>query len=284
MAGYLLLRLINTPSENDLKKRITIILLILILTFSFAACTNVEINVGVDENNCAYIEYDIAIDKDKISAANGTNAINALAELEKHFIRNGFTTKREEYHLNVKIKRQASGYDEAFDALNEMLTDEKISIFTDVSMQKKNTGIEQGYYICLKMDYSEWIKKGAVTALPFDMEKEISEQMDNDFGNINIMLPADWAFSGEIKNAMVYAAADIIPAEQTTVEIYAGIAGDGSKRNDISAENMIKSRKIIIITLCVLTVILIAFATATMINKRRENNGTMRGKEENIQE
>lgn len=236
-------------------KRLILILLMVSFIIVVAGCSNINVTCGVDENNNAFIKYEIKILTDEVEANNVTNINKALETLEDHFNNLGFTTTREDFYLSAELKKKSSNYDLAIDALKEMLTDEDISVFYDVSVQKINTNVEQGYYVSLNADYSKWLLDKGVANLPSDIKSQVEQFASGQTGTLTLMLPANEAksTSGQISMSG-YGAKTSVPIvlnKKISIDLSTKVSGNGVIKNNLSASNMIYFKIAMAAFLCI---------------------------------
>lgn len=265
-------------------KRLVLIIILLFFIIVFAGCSDIDVTCGVDENNNAFIKYEIKVLTDEIEASNATYINEALDTLEGHFEGIGFTTTREDFYLSAELKKPSSSYDSAVDTLKEMLTDENISVFYDVSVQKINTDFEQGYYVSLSADYSEWILGKGSANLPSDIKDQVEQYASGESGTLTLMLPANEAKSTNGQISMSgYTATTSVPIvldEKIGIDLTTKVSGNGVIKNSLSASNMISYKIALAIFLCLITAALLVIMVIMLKRhfklKKTSNSGDNR--------
>ncbi|MEZ4357454.1 MAG: hypothetical protein R2876_02325 [Eubacteriales bacterium] len=249
-------------------KRLVLILILLSFAIIIAGCADINVTCGVDDSNNAFIKYEIEVSTDQVEANNATYIIKTLNTLEAHFNDLGFTTTREDFYLTAELKEPSDNYDAAVDNLKNMLTDEDISIFYDVSVQKITTEYEQGYYVSLSADYSTWVLEKGTAYLPSEIKSQIEEYASSEAGTLTLMLPANEASStsGQV-NISRYTAKTSVPIvlnKEISIDLSTKVSGDGTVKDKLSASNIITSKIIFSIILCLVSAVLLAIMIITL--------------------
>ena len=184
-------------------KKIVFLLMIMIL-LTFTGCAQVTIATGIDDNYDVYLSYVIKVDLTQIEARQVASTVDALDMLVKHYKDNlGFETVSSDtdsvqglwqYSLVKTIPNDS--YQQAFNTLQDMLTDEKITPFMQVDMTSKITEYQQLYSFKGELDFETIYKTTNIESFPQSVKDTINQNFQSSKGLFTLELPGS-----EIENA-----------------------------------------------------------------------------------
>lgn len=182
-----------------MKKRITVLLLLLALLLT--GCTQTEIACGVDGEKNAFLTIRMELDWSDASPTLGQNLQSGFQKLADHYERKlGFAVE-EEYTktggtLTMTLKRPAGSYEEAFSELEAMLTDETITPFLQVSMTRQTQDEVQGFGMEVTLDTGRILENLGTEVLPGDLREYFDQGLEQSTARLSLVLPASDLVSG----------------------------------------------------------------------------------------
>jgi len=174
-------------------RKLTLVAIILII-ITLPGCMRLDIRVGVDANNNAYLQYDLEIDLMSVDPNMRTPLVDGVKELEKHYRNNlGFdvtsSKTNEKYSMKALLKVQGNDYEDAFAKLKKMLTDEAVTPFSELSMDYAAKGMQQLYHLSVTVDLASIVAGSSISELPPSMRESIEELFRSSTGTLTIELP-----------------------------------------------------------------------------------------------
>ena len=174
-------------------RKLTLVAIILII-ITLPGCMRLDIRVGVDANNNAYLQYDLEIDLMSVDPNMRTPLVDGVKELEKHYRNNlGFdvtsSKTTEKYSMKALLKVQGNDYEDAFAKLKKMLTDEAVTPFSELSMDYAAKGMQQLYHLSVTVDLASIVAGSSISELPPSMRESIEELFRSSTGTLTIELP-----------------------------------------------------------------------------------------------
>lgn len=182
-------------------KKTLLAFLLLLLSLIFAGCADIQFDCGVDEDYNAYLKYDITLDTASLEAENTTLAKATLNRLQRYCETNLEVEVDSEqsdttgiYSLRITKTVPNKSYGEAFEALEEMLTDEKLTPFLNLTMESKDTKYEHGYYFSAEADLSKIIETANMEDQSPAIKEYFEKSIEDITGSFRVSLPATRLF------------------------------------------------------------------------------------------
>lgn len=182
----------------------TIFLLMIITVLTFTGCAHVTIATGINDNYDAYLSYVIKVDLNQLDTRQSAATVDTLDILVKHYEDNlGFEAMPSDmnslqgtwqYSLTKTIPNDS--YEQAFDTLQDMLTDEKTTPFMQVDMTSKATEYQHLYSFKADLDFETIYQTTNIESFPQSIKDTINQNFQSSEGIVTITLPGT-----EIENA-----------------------------------------------------------------------------------
>ena len=199
------MKTLTNKIKNNRNKLISIILMLMVFVFITAGCTRFDINIGIDESNTAYLSYHLEFDLSKLNERQQHSFRVALYQIAIHYQQN--------LDFNVHLDLESSpivfeaekrvmnnSFEEAFESLKAMLTDERMTVFMQVDMDSIEYSRQRGYIFNASTDINRILQSGDIEEMPPGIRHELEYYVETGAGTITITMPAD-----EIVTASHYA-------------------------------------------------------------------------------
>ena len=181
-----------------MKHKKLFILLIMIMLLLFTGCAKVDIKTGVDSDCNAYLTYVIDVDLTSVSS-DLLSTMNTLDDMMDHYQNElGFEVSKSNtdvtpgtYRYEMTKTIPGDNYEDAFNALQKMLTDESITPFMQVDLTSKMTAYQQLYYFTGELDFEAIYKTTNIESFPKDLQDSIRQSFEAGEGTVTIFLPGN---------------------------------------------------------------------------------------------
>ena len=193
-------------------KKYTTLLLVVLMMFLISGCVLFDVSMGIDSNNTAYLIYHIELDIAEFNAHQQHNFKQALYQIAIHYHENlGFSVNLETDSnpliLTAEKRVLNNSFEQAFDSLKSMMTDEQMTIFMQVDMSEISYPRQSGYFINATLDIPRIIKSNELEELPPGFMRSYEDAIRDSSGTLTISMPADEIFNAshdaEIINTQV---------------------------------------------------------------------------------
>ena len=177
-------------------KRILLLFLLAFFVFGLSGCVLFDVDLGIDANNTAFLRYHLELDVSDFNNFQQHNFKQALYRLARYYHDNlGFSVNLE-IDTNPLIftaeKRIANNsFEDAFESLKSMLTDEDMTIFMQVDMAQVSYPRMSGYILNASVDIPRIIKSNELNHLPHSLMRSFDDAIHESSGVITISLPGD---------------------------------------------------------------------------------------------
>jgi len=179
-----------------MKKRFNFIILLLVpLTLLLSGCLEVDIDTGIDTNFTAYLTYTITVDIRELDPVNQGILRNTLHRVGLHYQDDlGFNvqvhTDAAPYSLIMTRRVSNSNFEQAYQSLKAMLTDEEMTLFMMVDMAYGSFQRQNRYLFNAQVDISQIIRLSNAVELPPALYEHLENAMDTGTGSVTLTLPA----------------------------------------------------------------------------------------------
>ena len=180
-----------------MKHKKLLILLIMIMLLAFTGCAKVDIETGVDQRCNAFLTYVIDVDLTSINSDQVLSTMSTLDDMMDHYKNElGFEVSQSNtdvasgtcrYEMTKTIPND--NYEDAFNTLQKMLTDESITPFMQVDMTSKATKYQQLYSFTGELDFETIYKTTNIESFPKDLQDSIRQSFEAGEGTVTIFLP-----------------------------------------------------------------------------------------------
>lgn len=208
------------------------LLLMLMLLLMFTGCAQINIDTGVDKDYNAYLTYTIDADLTSLDSEQAQSTMNTLDDVMEHYKKElEFEVLKSKsdllqgicsYELVKKVPNNS--YEEAFNTLQNMLTDEAITPFMQVAMTSKLAEYQQLYSFKGELDFATIYKTTNIESFPQYLQDDIGQKFEGCAGTITLSLPGsevETASGGEtiINNEQITLSGPFEFEQKATVEL-----------------------------------------------------------------
>ncbi|MDR2600199.1 MAG: hypothetical protein LBC73_07980 [Oscillospiraceae bacterium] len=213
-------------------KRLFLILPLLILLFLLSGCIEFNINIGIEADFTSYLTYDINIDlseKDLRYKDELLYALNRLGWLyqEEHGFAVQIWTDEVPYRLMMTKRVANDSFDEAYQSLEDMLTDERITPFMMVDMALLRFDRQEKYIFSAMADIPQILRLSNVVELSPQLKEELDFALETGKGAITLTMPTSEIIdSNSPVTGINYQSTISVPlsfSEQTLLELTARV-------------------------------------------------------------
>jgi hypothetical protein len=268
------------------KHTIIVLLLILLSLFLLSGCTNIEIEVGIDEHFSSYLTYHIELDVREVGERYQDSLRRALNEIgwnyqEEHDFIVSFNTDSVPYVLTMTRRVENSSFEQAYESLKVLLTNEKITPFMTVDMAFECCERQSRYIFEAMTDIPQIMRLSNSEELTPELQQQLEEAIATGEGSITIKLPtSELASSSHPANIQNNHAAMTVPlsyTSQTKLELSGMVnlledGAIGGLLREIVDEQFALRNKIVFICAVVfasLLLVMLIIIIARMIKPRR---------------
>ena len=186
-----------TKMAKKIKRLYFLPFLAVMLTVLLSGCIQMYVNIGIEDDFTAYLIYDITInmDVDEYGFEYEDGLAHALNQIGWHYQEEmGFEvylhTDDFPFRLTLTRRVQNDTLEQAFLALEEMLTDEAMSMFMEVDIAFESFDRQDKYLLGAMIDIPQIMRLSSIEEMTPATEELITEAVENSEGLISISLPA----------------------------------------------------------------------------------------------
>ena len=214
------------------KHKILLLLPTVLLLVLLSGCIRVDVNLGIDDDFTAWLSYQITLDIDQSDLQYQNELKHALKQIGWHYQEAlGFTVGLDiddpPYVLTMTRQVPNSSFSQAFSSLEEMLTNEDITIFMKVDMASQGFTRQDRYMLSALTDIPQIMRLSNAEDLTPYIKERLEEGLAAGTGDITITLPASELISSShtasMKNNHVTMSVPLEFTGQTGFELAAKI-------------------------------------------------------------
>jgi len=177
------------------RKPYILFILITILTVLLTGCIRIDVSLGIDDDFTAYLIYEITIEIDEYNMEYEMQLRNALNQVGWHYQEElGFIASIQAdyppFTLTLTRRIHNSSLEQAFSALEEMLTDETMSIFMEVDMVFQRFYRQDRYLLGAMVDIPQIMRLSSIEEMTPEIMERLNRAIEEGDGLISISLPA----------------------------------------------------------------------------------------------
>ncbi|MDR2590731.1 MAG: hypothetical protein LBC71_07090 [Oscillospiraceae bacterium] len=212
--------------------RLLLILPLLILLILLSGCIEFDINIGIEPDFTSYLTYDISINLNEKDARYRDEILHALNNLGWRYQEDfGFSaqiwTDETPYRLTMTRRIANDSFEEAFQSLEDMLTNENITPFMMVDMALLRFDRQEKYIINAMVDIPHILRLSNVEELSPHLKDELTKALETGKGAITLTMPTSEIIdSSNPIIFMNYQSSMSVPlsfSEQTLLELVARV-------------------------------------------------------------
>ena len=181
---------------GELNKMLSIVLMLVLFIFITTGCTRFDINIGIDADNTAYLSYFLEVDVSELNERQQHSFKEALYQIAVHYHRNldfvvNLDLESNPIVFEAEKRIRNNSFEQAFESLKAMLTDEDMTVFMQVDMAQISYPQQMGYILSASTDIHRIIESNDIEELPPGIRRDFEESIEAGTGTITITLPAD---------------------------------------------------------------------------------------------
>ena len=266
---------------SKLKLCISIPLLSLIILLS--ACTKIEISTGIDADFTAYLSYRIELDTTDVDLRYQNALKRALNEIGWYYQEElGFAVElnidTNPYFVVMTRRMQNNSFEQAYQSLEFLLTNEDITPFLMVDMAVQTTDRQNRYIINASTDIPHIMTLTNTEELSPALQEQLEKAIETGEGSITLTMPVSELFSSshqtDIQENLAVMNVPLSYTDQTDFELTGTVnmlrdGTFGSTINEIVQEQY-RIRGIIIIASCALLGLLFIVTLIVIFVRRKK--------------
>ena len=178
-----------------MKRKLILIAAVFCFIFLMSGCVTTKIDCGIDADYNAYLNYEFEVDCTDMPDGYRQGAEAALNQLTDYYETLGFIIKTSSnsvpiYTVTMNYSIAGKDYQSAFDNLERILTNPRMTPFLTTTMSYADTEYEKVFSFDSTLDFSKIIETAHYEQLPTDVRTFFEEERKNFKGKITITLPA----------------------------------------------------------------------------------------------
>ena len=165
-------------------------------------CMQLDVDAGVDGANNAYLSYHLALDTSGLDARQRGDVLDGLKQLAQYYEQTlGFAVTNESgadgrlFAYTFEKVVPNSSPQQAFDALEALLTDERQTVFLQVEMAQTQEENQQYYSLAATADMGKLAALSNIEAFPASMRDAYAAAVPACTGTVRLTLPASEVFA-----------------------------------------------------------------------------------------
>jgi len=177
------------------KKLYILLIVAAALSVLLTGCIQLDVSIGIEDDFTAYLTYEITIKIDEYNVDYEIQLRNALNQIGWHYQEElGFiasiNTDDSPFTLTLTRKVQNNSLQEAFFALEEMLTDETMSVFMQVDIAFGRFYRQDRYLFGAMIDIPQIMRLSSIEEMTSEIKERLNQAVADGEGLISISLPA----------------------------------------------------------------------------------------------
>ncbi|MCL2221061.1 MAG: hypothetical protein FWC20_02075 [Oscillospiraceae bacterium] len=177
------------------KKLYILLIVAAALTVFLTGCIRIDVSIGIEDDYTSYLTYEITIEIDEHDAEYEAQLRNALNQIGWHYQEElGFSasihTDYPPFTLALTRRVQNNSLEQAFSSLEEMLTDETMSIFMQVDIAFERFYRQDRYLFGAMVDIPQIMRLSSIGEMTSELTERLNRAVADGDGLISISLPA----------------------------------------------------------------------------------------------
>lgn len=180
-----------------MKKSIKILLFLFasLTVLTFTGCMTVDIDVGIDDGQDAFIRYDLVLDMSEFDSRQAATIDNSIDSICDYYEDLGFNVKKSgtsssktsEFEFTKTVSCNST--QEAFEELEKMLTDESMTPFSKLDMTTTSTDFQQLFHMDGALDFKQIYNNANIDDFSPTMQELFADTYVNSEGTLTVLLP-----------------------------------------------------------------------------------------------
>jgi len=267
------------------QKLFFIIITVLLFAVLLSGCTKIDISIGIDADFTSYLTYRIEIDIDDVDVRyhnalkRALNEIGWLYQEELNFAVE-LNIDTNPYSVIMTRRMQNNTFEQAYQSLNLLLTNENITPFMTVDMAFQAADRQSNYIFNATTDIPHIMSLSNAEELSPALQEQLNNALKTGEGTITLTLPAGETICSshqvDTQNNQTVMVTPLSYTEQTTLELTGtvNLLRDGTPAGSIHEviQEQYRLRSIAIIACFAVFGILVITLILVIIGKRKKNN------------
>jgi len=209
-------------------QKLYFIITVLLFAVLLSGCTKIDISIGIDADFTSYLTYRIELDVDNVDIRYHNALKRALNEIgwyyqeELNFVAE-LNIDTNPYYVVMTRRMQNNSFEQAYQSLNLLLTNENITPFMTVDMAFQATERQSNYIFNATTDIPHIMSLSNAEELSPALQEQLNNALKTGEGTITLTLPAGEQFSSShevsIQNNQTVMVAPLSFTEQTNLEL-----------------------------------------------------------------
>ena len=242
----------------------------------------IDIDTGIDENFAAHLSYHITLSGANYDRDYRDQLINAMHQIAWHYQEYlGFAvdvqTEDEPYSIFMTRRVENDSFEQALQALEDMLTDESLTIFMQVEIASQSLFRHYRYTLGATVDIPQIMRLSNAEELPPAMQLQLEEAFLASSGEITVTMPASELISSthpaKIEDHQATMVVPLEFASRVSFELVGNLNLLGSGVPGGTLDEIIRMQTLMrtaAIAACFLAAILILIALRALARSRRQ--------------
>ena len=210
------------------KHTIAVLFLIMVSLFLLSGCVSIDIEAGIDESFSAFLTYHIELDVREIDERYQSTLRRALNEIgwnyqQEHQFVVSFYTDSAPYVLTMTRRIENSSFEQAYQSLRALLTNEDITPFMTVDMAFERCERQSRYIFEAMTDIPQIMRLSNAEELSPELYQHLEDAITTGEGSITLTFPASELESSShqttVQNNRVVMTAPLSYTSQTRLEL-----------------------------------------------------------------
>jgi len=182
------------------KNIISIVLLVISLSFLLSGCIEVDVNIGIDENFTAILSYQISLDAGAVDMQHQDVLKRAMHSIGWYYQENlnfivELNLDSEPYMMIMTRRVENSSFEQAYQSLENMLTNEEMTLFMEIDMAFQSSGRQSRYIFNAVADIPKIMQLSNAEELTPELQQQFKQAVETGEGNVTLTLPASEVIS-----------------------------------------------------------------------------------------
>jgi hypothetical protein len=266
-----------------MKRHAIVVLLILLSLFLLSGCISIEIEAGIDEFFSAFLSYHIELDVEELDERYQNSMRRALNVIgwnyqEEHQFVVSFDADNAPYTLTMTRRIENNNLEQAYVALEALLTNENITPFMTVDMAYERNERQSRYIFEAMTDIPQIMRLSNADELTQELQLQLEEAIATGEGSVTITLPASEMASSShpaiIRNSHAVMTVPLGFTNQTRLELSGTVnfledGTIGGMLGEIIDEQYALRNKIVFICVAVFVMLLLIMLIVIIVRKSR---------------
>ena len=266
-----------------MKKSTLFVILILLSPILLSGCISIEIEAGIDEHFSSFLTYHIELDVRELDERYHNTIGRALNEIgwsyqEEHQFVVSFSTDSSPYVLTMTRRIENNSFEQAYNSLEALLTDENITPFMTVDMAFERSERQSRYIFEAMTDIPQIMRLSNMEELTQGLQQQLEEAVATGEGSVTVTLPvselASSSHQTSIQNNHVVMTAPLGFTSRTIMELSGMVnlledGAIGGLLGEIINEQYTLRNNIVFICAAIFTMLLLILLIIVLVRKKK---------------